>query len=169
MDGQMSIFDFPEYLPEGKDKRKAEIKKQNEGDPVSPAQQYYIETGRTDYWQNGRDMCKYSGHSCNKRELWNIADSFDEIVCPHVCCRRCSAELCGARCNGAPEPCKPIFDTVECPHDSRYLCDRWRDQEEVDRGKSELIKGFACTGCCWYCSQAPVHGGKCRFDCRRTK
>lgn len=50
------------------------------------------------------NICKYSGHTCNKKELWNVADSLDETMCPHVCCRACSTKMCGARCNGSKEP-----------------------------------------------------------------
>lgn len=49
-------------------------------------------------------ICKHSGHTCNKQELWKIADTLDEIMCPHVCCRSCNTRLCGARCNGSEEP-----------------------------------------------------------------
>lgn len=54
-------------------------------------------------------ICEFSGHSCNKTELWKIADSLDELQCPHVCCRKCNTQLCGARCNGSEEP-KPSED-----------------------------------------------------------
>jgi len=71
MDGQMSIFDFPEYMPE--DKTKAEPKKM---------------------------ICMHSGHECNKDELFKIAEE-DNPFCPHVCCRFCQEKTCGVRCNGA--------------------------------------------------------------------
>lgn len=48
-----------------------------------------------------KPICKFSGHSCNKKELWNVAQSLDNVFCPHVCCRKCSDRQCGARCNGA--------------------------------------------------------------------
>lgn len=47
-----------------------------------------------------KPVCKFSGHSCNKEELFKVAAE-DNPFCPHVCCRFCSEELCGARCNGA--------------------------------------------------------------------
>lgn len=50
------------------------------------------------------NVCKFSQHECNKDELWKVADSLDEIICPHVCCRNCSVRCCGARCNGSREP-----------------------------------------------------------------
>lgn len=142
IEGQISIFDFEEYLPEGKDKRRAEIKRINEGDRISPAQEYYINTGRTDYWQNRDDypcnncgwdkngccgyntkdnycvlgdkwkpkekdtkqVCKHSEHTCNKEELWKVAETFDDISCSRTCCRNCKESLCGARCNGSEAP-----------------------------------------------------------------
>lgn len=49
-------------------------------------------------------VCQFSGHECNKKELWKIADGLDDTQCPHVCCRRCNTRGCGARCNGSTEP-----------------------------------------------------------------
>lgn len=99
---QLSIFDFPEYLPEGKEKRKAELlKKYGKNVMLSPAELYYVETGKTDYWSKQHIGCKYSGHACNKEELWNVADSLDYINCKKICCRQCEEILCGARCNGS--------------------------------------------------------------------
>lgn len=48
--------------------------------------------------------CEYSKHTCNKEELWKIAESLDDPFCPHVCCRFCATKHCGARCNGSEEP-----------------------------------------------------------------
>lgn len=49
-------------------------------------------------------VCKWSNHTCNKKELWKVADTLDDIMCPHVCCRSCNTKNCGARCNGSEEP-----------------------------------------------------------------
>lgn len=49
-------------------------------------------------------VCTFSGHTCNKSELWKVADTLDELQCPHVCCRKCNTKACGARCNGSEEP-----------------------------------------------------------------
>ncbi len=46
-------------------------------------------------------ICTFSMHECNKVELWKVAESLDDINCPHSCCRMCDNRLCGARCNGA--------------------------------------------------------------------
>lgn len=49
-------------------------------------------------------VCTFSMHTCNKSELWKVADTLDELQCPHVCCRKCNTKACGARCNGSEEP-----------------------------------------------------------------
>lgn len=59
-------------------------------------------------------ICKLSNHTCNKKELWKVADTFDDIICPHVCCNMCSEKLCGARCNGSQTPKeKPLCSKAE--------------------------------------------------------
>ena len=57
-----------------------------------------------DYLKELETVCSHSGHKCNKKELWRVADTLDELMCPHVCCRSCSTKMCGARCNGSEEP-----------------------------------------------------------------
>lgn len=55
--------------------------------------------------------CSFSGHTCNKENLWEVADTFDDFLCPHVCCRKCNTKSCGARCNGSEEPkSKEIYE-----------------------------------------------------------
>lgn len=49
-------------------------------------------------------ICQYSQHTCNKANLWEVADTLDGIKCPKTCCRICSVKSCGARCNGSEEP-----------------------------------------------------------------
>lgn len=109
MDGQISIFDL------GVDKP----------DIVSPAEQWFNDTGLNDYWQtdtifiNDRPVCKHSKHSCNRLELFKVADSLDDINCKKVCCRKCDITGCGARCNGSEEPKvedikKSNVNTCEC-------------------------------------------------------
>lgn len=66
-------------------------------------------------------FCEHSKHSCNKKELWKVADTLDETQCPHVCCRMCNTRNCGARCNGSEEP-KPIEEKVY-PLDIKGICD----------------------------------------------
>ena len=48
--------------------------------------------------------CSFSGHTCNKQNLWEVAHTLDNIHCPETCCRQCNIRLCGARCNGSEEP-----------------------------------------------------------------
>ena len=50
-----------------------------------------------DYLKELETICKHSGHKCNKKELWRVADTLDELMCPHVCCRNCATKMCGAR------------------------------------------------------------------------
>ena len=57
--------------------------------------------------------CKFSGHTCNKEELWKVAETLDDPFCPHVCCRKCATKQCGARCNGSEEP-KEAAEKPEC-------------------------------------------------------
>lgn len=49
-------------------------------------------------------ICQYSQHTCNKTNLWEVADTLDDIKCPRACCRICAVNNCGARCNGSEEP-----------------------------------------------------------------
>ena len=87
---------------------------EDKGEPLAPAEEYYRDTGRTDYWQQSegkpyqfwKTECQFSGHTCNKEEFWKIAKEFDDITCPEKCCRSCDQKLCGARCNGSEEPPK---------------------------------------------------------------
>ena len=79
-------------------------------------------------WNNGKvqepkeaPICKHSKHTCNKKELWKVADTLDEMQCPHVCCRMCNTRNCGARCNGSEEP-KPLEEKVY-PLDIKGICD----------------------------------------------
>ncbi len=67
-------------------------------------------------------ICKHSGHTCNMAELHKVANSLDDIHCPHRCCRECLYENWGARCNGVHkddictwESCteEEVFDQLE--------------------------------------------------------
>lgn len=70
-----------------------------------------------EYLEEKNKVCQFSQHTCNKKNLWEIADTLDELQCPHVCCRKCNTRHCGARCNGSEEPQKVY------PLDIRGLCD----------------------------------------------
>ena len=50
-----------------------------------------------------KPICQYSNHSCNKENLWEVAE-MDGGQCNRVCCRQCDFVGCGARCNGSEEP-----------------------------------------------------------------
>lgn len=78
-------------------------------DLMTPAERYYFNTGRTDYWgqekafgdnNNPIPICRHSKHKCNKEVLFEVASTLDDIECPRVCCRNCHYISCGARCNG---------------------------------------------------------------------
>ena len=90
-------------------------------------------------------ICEYSGHTCNKKELWKVADSLDELQCPHVCCRKCNTRMCGARCNGSEEP------KHQDPDDS--ICEgcKWREHKnrwlEVDEYGQTWVHGCPGTAC----------------------
>lgn len=163
---QISIFDFPEWLPGAKEEPKEEKK--------TPAQQWAEDTGISDYWQmdevvvfkDDRPICKYSQHSCNKKELWNVAKDLDNVFCPHVCCRKCSDKQCGARCNGADVPKQDQWNDIEViqpeegqfclfeylwtmhqKEDSKGQCTGWWKEERVswlnmpyDIGKKRVIR-----------------------------
>ena|GEM_PF-6953368 len=89
-----------------------------------------------DVWTMDRKTCKHSGHICNMFELHRVADSLDDIPCPHKCCRECSVKGCVARCNGSSEPkdkvpviIKGLCDDAYCPKcdyalDEHQSCDK---------------------------------------------
>lgn len=130
--GQMSIFNFPEFLPQ----EPKQIKE---------------------------NVCSHSNHTCNKEELWKIADTFDDINCEHVCCRACSVRGCGVRCNGSTEPlpekcfsCRHIMGKEgcylkECVFEPRLSCEGCIDH------KKRKYKGTMCLkGCIRYCYNPDV-------------
>lgn len=82
--------------------------------------------------------CNFSGHTCNKKELWKVAHTLDDIECPETCCRNCDVKMCGARCNGSEEPekiyeldLKGFCDDPYCPK-CGYEFVTWSDKSEVD-------------------------------------
>lgn len=52
---------------------------------------------------DNKPVCSFSGHICNKKSIWEVAESLEKD-CPHICCRKCTTRLCGARCNGSKIP-----------------------------------------------------------------
>lgn len=90
--------------------------------------------GQMNIWDylSSTTTCDHSGHTCNKKELWKVADSLDELQCPHVCCRKCNTKMCGARCNGSEEP----MPKAE-PDDS--ICEgcKWREHKDRELNVDE--------------------------------
>lgn len=68
-----------------------------------------------------KPICKHSEHTCNKEELWKVAEDIGED-CPKSCCRACSREDCGARCNGAPKLSR-IEKMVQAQADNSKNCE----------------------------------------------
>lgn len=101
IEGQISLFDFLEIEPKPQ-KEKPYVSKKGEceaygtgcGGTIDPCR-----FGGPFKWS--KPICKFSGHSCNKEELWKVAKTLDDINCKKVCCRNCNLNDCGARCNGA--------------------------------------------------------------------
>ena len=81
---------------------------------MNKALQNYECEGQLSIFDIMKPVCNFSGHTCNKENLWDIADTLDEIKCPHVCCRQCEQRFCGARCNESDEP-KPFMNPPEEP------------------------------------------------------
>ena len=88
-EGQMSIFDFIDKPKDEEVKAAAPVE-----DFMNPPEEAA---------KAAAPICEHSKHTCNKKELWKVADTLDEIQCPHVCCRMCNTRNCGARCNGSEE------------------------------------------------------------------
>lgn len=104
-DGQMSIFDLIEYEPEEEKSictsmNECEAYPQGCGGTIEPCR-----FGGPFKWPQNETqiVCKFSGHSCNKENLWEVAE-MDGGTCNRVCCRQCDLVGCGARCNGSEEP-----------------------------------------------------------------
>ena len=74
-----------------------------------------------------KGICKHSGHTCNKIELWKLAEEEDPF-CPHVCCRLCNTKMCGVRCNGAAvEQRDPNLDIPKVPVYHMSLSHVWEE------------------------------------------
>lgn len=112
--------------------------------------------------------CKYSGHVCNKENVWAVADTLDDksASCPHICCRQCRIKGCGARCvhyemewtvlkqNGKQKfpPYTTEWIEIECkvyyPKIDKYKYEvyeykdyTWRSHEKYDynKGMGEIV------------------------------
>ena len=95
-----------------------------------------------EYLEEKNRVCKFSNHTCNKANLWEVADTLDEILCPHVCCRICAIRNCGARCNGSEEPksLTPAEEYFEDTGKTTY----WQDSQgkPYQWWKSEKVSMF---------------------------
>ena len=117
-EGQMSIFDFIDKPKDEEAKAAAPIEDfMNSPEEAAKAADYKARKAYVDALLMKKHteiekipFCEHSKHSCNKKELWKVADTLDETQCPHVCCRMCNTRNCGARCNGSEEPKKEIAD-----------------------------------------------------------
>lgn len=111
-EGQMNIFDFidkpkdeeakaaapvEDFMNPPEEAAKAADHKAHKADVDALLMEKHTEIEKIPF-------CEHSKHSCNKKELWKVADTLDELQCPHVCCRMCNTRNCGARCNGSEEP-----------------------------------------------------------------
>lgn len=74
------------------------------------------------------NICKHSEHTCNKEELWKVAEDIGEN-CPKSCCRACENENCGARCNGAPKTSRleKMIEAQAKESKSCWDCINWID------------------------------------------
>ena len=102
--------------------------------------------GQMNFWDYiaTTEVCKFSNHTCNKQELWKVAQ-MDGETCPETCCRSCTVQFCGARCNGSEEP------KHQDPDDS--ICEgcKWREHKnrwlEVDEYGQTWVHGCPGTAC----------------------
>lgn len=105
-------------------------------------------------------VCNHSGHTCNKSELWRVADTLDMGACPHVCCRSCNVRLCGARCNGSEEPIKEPgkgaihrylrYGAHTLIPEVRDYTKQWLDEHGVPDWVTWPRDSLPCKNCTWY-------------------
>lgn len=149
-EGQMSLFDF---IPEPKPREKL-LPCDTCGHDIQGCCDYdYVKNH--DYCVLGSKwipkeapICKHSGHSCNKKNLWEVADTLDELQCPHVCCRKCNTRNCGARCNGSEEPKRstrigPDDDYIKEHPTCFYVTGHYLDREQGWHKVPEELPTFA--------------------------
>ena len=110
--------------------------------------------------------CSFSGHTCNKKNLWEVADTLDELQCPHVCCRLCNTRNCGARCNGSDEPKGKggIFRYLRYgPHtlipEVREETKNWLDKNGVPEWATWDKNSVPCSNCTWFDGRNCCSGG----------
>lgn len=182
MDGQLSLFDFPEYLPEVDFEtmpieRAAEIIGNRTGlkfkldESFNKNKESYsakkkgleVRIEFANYFSGVRDGRRHLGVDYSFKTQGGACpcESIDEAV------SYIKRQMAAVEEDKRKAKLKPLLNNTVCEHDSKALCNRYGHKGEDY--KSELIKGFSCSGCCYYCSQAPMHNGKCKWDCRYYK
>ena len=97
--------------------------------------------------QNDKPICQFSGHTCNKEAVWEVADTLDDKAdCPHTCCRKCDVKGCGARCSGSEEPKLKPGDWVE----EDLLGDRLTFEEITQEVGNLIIIDKSTQSHAWY-------------------
>ena len=106
-------------------------------------------------------VCSFSGHTCNKKKLWEVADTLDDLQCPHVCCRKCNTRLCGARCNGSEEPKEPVDDYIKEHPTCFYVFGYYLDKEQGWHKIPEELPNFNT----WHLVDVVLFGKKTNTSC----
>lgn len=115
--------------------------------------------------------------------IFDFLDEKPEEKSDAICTKRHECEAYPRACGGTIEPCRfggtykwskkyrPLLNNTECKHDHTKMCDRYgyESEEVLSRDFKKDIPLVACAGCCFFCGQAPMHGGKCKWECRRDK
>lgn len=112
--------------------------------------------------------CSFSGHTCNKENLWEVADTFDNFLCPHVCCRQCNVKLCGARCNGSEEPkSKETYEDEYIKENPScfYVFGYYLDREQGRHKMPEELPNFST----WQLVDVVTFGKKTNTSCMELK
>lgn len=139
------------------------------------------------------NICKHSEHTCNKEELWKVAEDIGED-CPKTCCRSCSNKDCGARCNGAPkEQTKACADCINWFEEGCIINNNFSKYHKYDADWASLPKcenksrfypksmalcenkencddyPIHCKGECFWCHRNPNLSGDNCLNCRKYK
>ena len=136
-----------------------------------------------------KPICKHSEHTCNKEELWKVAEDIGED-CP---------KSCGARCNGAPktnkkETTKACADCINwfeegCIINNNFAkyhkyddwfalpkCETWSHNLYFPKSMSLCENKdncddypIHCKGQCFWCHKNPNLSGDNCLNCRKYK
>ena len=173
-EGQMSIFDFIDKPKDEEAKAAAPVEDfMNPPEEAAKAADYKARKAYVDALLMKKHteiekipFCEHSKHTCNKKELWKVADTLDENQCPHVCCRMCNTRNCGARCNGSEEPKRTpqIYRYLRYgPHtlvaEVREEAKAWLDQNGVPEWVKWSKSSLPCENCTWWDGTNCCSGG----------